>query len=432
MLVLQAIAAASIVAGLVYLAAVTVAALIVAMRCGGRREEPADDQHALSSSRFVVPVSVVVPLTAAADPAQSGATIAGLLGLTYPAFEVLVIAEELPSAVWERLKFEWALEARELFYRAALATAPIRMIYRSTRDARLMFVHKEPGPAADALNCGVNLARFRYVCAIEPGVTFGADALLRAMTPALADPAGVVAAVSHVETGGGALQRLSSARSLMESRVVWRRLGTALGPPDAVVLWRRDALELAGGFSIHAADPQLEMMARLQSATMPDDRGRVVRTADIFGHRDGTRVAGRVQSMVRRQTALLQALAWLRTSRRHRRLVSGYVIAAEVITPCVEGWIVAAAALAAAAGWLSWFDGLLVVAMLACRRAAISAAALLLRGALPDPPPDRHLRRLLALAPLEFFAFGAAAAYARVAGFRAWWRSRGAALEQTS
>ena len=102
-----------------------------------------------------------------------------------------------------RLADEWQLESREFFYRRTLDTAPVKRIFRSLRDTRLMIVEKEPDHRSDALNCGVNLARYRFVAVVPPGVTFDREALLRTMAPALRDPVSIVGVGSHVEREPG-------------------------------------------------------------------------------------------------------------------------------------------------------------------------------------------------------------------------------------
>src|SRR5437870_3323064 len=179
----------SIVGSLAYLAAVALAGVYLALRAGVRHEDLADDRDALSASRFTIPVSLVLRVNGSADAADTDRAIAALLDLNYPELEVIVIAEAAAAAVWSGLKGGWQLEAREFFYRASLPTAPITMMYRSARDARLLVVDKAPDTLADALNCGINLARFRYVSAIDRGVVFDGDALLRAMAAPLRDPA---------------------------------------------------------------------------------------------------------------------------------------------------------------------------------------------------------------------------------------------------
>jgi len=329
---------------------------------------------------------------------------------------VIVITEGLSKRVWESLKDEWRLEAREFFYRFSLATSPVRMMYRSARDARLLVVDKTPGTPADALNCGVSLARYRFVSAVEPGLVFDADALLRAMAAPLRDPAGVVGATIHVETTGATIQRLRSIRSLMDSRLVWRHLRGTLGPRDAVVVWRREAVEHAGGFSAAAADPHLEMMVRLQTATGPGAGGQVVRTAEIFGCRRPRPFSEHMRLTRRRQLAALQAVASMLRAGTPARAMLGYFFLSEVLTPCAQAWVLTATVAGAAAGWLSWVDVPLVVLLLAIGHALVSGAALLVRGELSDTPDARGLKRLLLLAPLEFLAFCAAVGCARTAG----------------
>ena len=428
----EVLIAASIATALVYLVGVAITLVVLAVRLGGRREDSPADYDALSASRFTIPVSLVVPVDGGANCGEVDATIDALLALNYPKFEIIVVADG--PAASDSLKARWGLEARELFYRAALATAPVRMMYRSSRDSRLLVVHKTPATMADALNCGVNLARFRYVTAVEPGVTFDADALLRALTAPLRDPAGVVGATSHVEITGGTLQRLRSIRSLMHSRVIWRTARAALAPGDAVVVWRRDAVAQAGGFSSAAADPHLDMMIRVQTSAAPGVRGLVVRTAEVFGHRRARTMVEYVRRIAHRQVAALQAVSSLTAAGPNARLMLGYCFVSDVLTPCVQAWVVVATISGAAAGWWPWVNAALAAVLLAFGQAIVTCAAVLVRGSLSFAPDARGLQRLLLLTPLEFIVLGAAAAYARTAGlcaFLSLLRSRGSVEART-
>ena len=57
---------------------------------------------------------------------------------------------------------------------------------------RLTVVDKVNGGKADALNCGINLARYRYVCGVDGDTVLAEDALLRGMRPVQRDPAHVL------------------------------------------------------------------------------------------------------------------------------------------------------------------------------------------------------------------------------------------------
>jgi hypothetical protein len=426
----QTLLLSSVVAALVYLAAVAVAAVAFALKHGGRREDPVDDHDALGSSRFTIPVSLIVPLSDATPSsaasvrrtASSRDFFADVLNLHYPEFEVIVVADEQHPSL-DALKADWGFSAHEFFYRQSLTTAEVRRIYRSSRDPRLMLVEKRAAGRADAVNCGVNLTRYRYAGVVDADVTFAPDALLRAMSAPLRDPASVVAASSHVESGGdNAWERLVSTRSRMESLLVWRRLTHGFGPAGGVVVWRRDALLQMRGFSTTAADPDLDMMMRLQTASPASDGGArpaVVRTPEVFGVVESRSRATVLRAMARRQQAALEALGtWAVRGGQSADAKSAvaYLAASQVVTPLAMGWVVAATAASAAAGWLPWRDVALSVILLSLGQAAATAAALFLHGSDADALDGRALTRLLLVAPCEFALCASGAAYARVSG----------------
>jgi cellulose synthase/poly-beta-1,6-N-acetylglucosamine synthase-like glycosyltransferase len=144
----EAMWAPSLVIALAYLSIVATAAIGAALRVGGRREDTVDHNDALSLSRFTIPVSVIVP--ASHDCGRLSHTVAALLGLHYPEFEVIVVVDGVAATALETFSREWQLEAREFFYRQTIDTSPVRRIYRSARDARLVVVDKASNGYADS------------------------------------------------------------------------------------------------------------------------------------------------------------------------------------------------------------------------------------------------------------------------------------------
>jgi hypothetical protein len=419
----QAVLEYSAVAALAGLLTVALATVVLALKYGGRQEDSADDYDALAASRFTIPVSVIVPLDEKSSPSRE--MIAALLGFNYPEFEVILIADDSAAPVLDAIKGDWDLSAHEFFYRQSLSTSAVQRIYRSSRDPRLMLVEKTAAGRADALNCGINLARFRYAGVVDAGVVFEPDALLRAMSAPLRNPAQVVAASSHVEarldadarvSADAARQQLESIRSLMESRSVWRTLKNGLGPDRAMVVWRRDALLRTGGFSTRAVDPDLDMMRRLQTSTLAPESGAigaVVRTPTVFGRVSPRSRADDLAALARRQRAVLETLsAWSGGPGS----TLAYFVASELLAPVLETWVVLAMGLGVAAGWTSWGALALSVVLLSLRRALVTSAALLLRGTAAEAPDERTLRRLLLLGPCEFVRYGPGAALARLNG----------------
>ena len=434
----ESLVTGSIAAAVVYLALVATLAIVAALRAGGRREDAGEDHDALAVSRFTIPVSIIV--TVSRRSAALGRAVSTLLELNYPEFEVIVVADGTSEIVIDSLGREWQLEAREFFYRKTIETADVRRIYRSGRDSRLMVIDKAAAGPSDALNCGVNVARYRYVLPVAPEVIFDRDALLRVMTAALRDPANVIGASNHIERGiypsvvspayplQGAppstgfarvtalFQRIASARSLMDSRLAWRFLGAGFSPTDAVIAWRRDAVIKLHGFSSSAADPDLDMMFRLQTQGS-DAGGRFTRGMDVFGHVGPQPVRIALRTSGQRQAAALAILA-ASLRGRARRLEArtlAYFVKSEIVTPLAQVWIVVATAAGAVLGWYSWTAVLLVLVMLSLGNAAVTTAALLLRGSSPGAPDEPELRQLLTAGPFEFLVYRPALAAARLA-----------------
>ncbi len=419
---LQILVTTSVGIALAYLGGVSVMSVVAALRAGGRREDAPDSYEALAASPLTMPVSVVVPVGTAERASQA---LLALLDLAYPEFEVIAIVEPAGEGM-DALIAEWQLESREFFYRRTLETAPVRRIFRSQRDARLMVVEKDADHSSDALNCGVNLARYRFVAVVPPTVTFDRDALLRAMAPALRDPVSIVGVGSHLERipadrksvdRSARFQRLQSIRSLMFTRLFWGHLRRGLGPEDGVVIWRRDAVLQANGFARNVADPDLDMMFRLQHGVGGEDR-RFVRNEDAFGQ-TGTRSPKDVRAAAqRRQHAVLEmSTAWGPGATQSVGLRTfAYFLESELVTPVAQLWVVLATVGGAAAGWFTWTSALLAVLLLSFGTAVVSAAALLLRGAHPGSPERDELQALLFLAPLEVLVHRPLQAWARLAG----------------
>jgi glycosyltransferase involved in cell wall biosynthesis len=447
MALLIAITASVVTASLGYLMIVAAAAVAGAISRGGRRERAADAYQALAVSRFTIPVSVIVPVDGDCETLSD--TIEGLLGLNYPEIEVVVVAESMPDRLLAALKHDWALEPKELFYRRTLHTSPVRRIFSSDRDERLVIIEKDPACRADALNCGVSFARYRYVVSVSPDIAFDSDALLRLMSPALRDPGAVLAVTSYVErrpaNGSGVpspdsrlpspdprppspdwiaasddYQRLASIRSWMASRLAWHQVQCGLPPRDGVTAWRRDAVMELGGFSTEAADAELDLLVRLQTSQSDGPSGRVVRTSEVFGHTGTLSVQGAAALAARRQSALLQALKTFRAapgSNPARRTMK-IVVGVELMTSAAQGIVAVLVIVAALAGWVSWRAPYLTFLLLTFGYAVVSASALLLRGGTPGAPSGDDLKRLLLRAPLEFAVYRPTLLWARLVANR--------------
>jgi cellulose synthase/poly-beta-1,6-N-acetylglucosamine synthase-like glycosyltransferase len=154
--------------------------------------------------------------------------------------------------------------------------------YASRLKHELTVIQKENGGKADALNCGVNAARYPYVCAIDADALLEEEALIRVAQPIIDDPDRVVAtggivrivngcsvdhgrvvAVGLPKSGLATVQVVEYLRAFLVGRVGWSRLGLLLIISGAFGLFRRSLVEAVGGWSTTTVGEDLELVFRL-------------------------------------------------------------------------------------------------------------------------------------------------------------------------
>ena len=74
-----------------------------------------------------------------------------------------------------------------------LTTKPVRGVYRSLANREIVVIDKENGGKADAINAGINAARYPLVCVIDADSLLEDDALTRAVLPFVEDPTTIAA-----------------------------------------------------------------------------------------------------------------------------------------------------------------------------------------------------------------------------------------------
>ena len=382
----------------------------------------------LASSRFTIPVSVVMP-TFGVNVEDA---VHQLLLLNYPEFEVIIINNGPPEAL-DQLRERFSLSACEVFYRRTLPTPPVRAIFRSTSDPRLLVIDCPGHTRGDALNVGVNLARYRYICCADKDARYTPDALLVAMRAAMDDPATVVgvttslAALDSDPTAGlagqstaSALRTLSNLRGLL-ARDNQRRLGLSLDVKPGSTLWRRDVVVDAGGFSTDVSPERLEMTVRAHRQLLRTRAPYQILhvTEPVGATRQEATLAQLIAERQQRHQAMARILWRYRGmlfNPRYGRIgmvnLPQYLFAA-VVVPWLELACLVALPFAAVAGVLSPLNLFLVIAAVGFGNGVLLNTAMLLA---PWPPDDRSQLRLLALGPFELFVWRPVQLYSRLLG----------------
>jgi hypothetical protein len=401
------------------------AVVAIATRRRARYRGHADD--VLATSRFTIPVSIILPAGADADVT---AAAEHLLGLAYPEFEVIVVTS---GGVAPDLRRRFELKACEIFFRRTLQTPAVRALYRSATDARLLIVDCDARTRGDALNCGVNMARNRYVCCADHRARYTTGSLLASMQPAVEDPGAVVAVTTTITadsddgSAGGSrpdlhqlLQRLSALRDVLGPGGR-RRLRLAPEGLHGFTLWRRDVVLETGGFSPDLVAEQADLTLRAHRQLLRSGQPyRIVHITEPVGRAaDQMALAMLLEEQTRRRDALASAV-W-----RSRGMLFNpaygrmglidlpQLLLSTVVVPWLELMCLALLPFASAAGVLSTSDLIVVIAAIAVGNGLLIDTALLRS---PMELSERQVLELVLLAPFELFVGRPVGLWSRLTG----------------
>jgi cellulose synthase/poly-beta-1,6-N-acetylglucosamine synthase-like glycosyltransferase len=235
----------------------------------------------IKRSPLAPPITILVP---AHDEEKSICTaVRNLLDLDYPELEVIVINDGSGDNTLQIMQQEFRLRPVRAVYIPQVVSAPLRALYRSDVDPRLVVLDKEPaGSKADALNAGLNAATSPYVCIVDADSVLERDALLRIMVPVLADPkrvvsvGGIVRVLNGSEIEGGRIRRVRLPRKSIEviqvveylrafliGREAWARGNMLMIISGAFGLFRTDLVRAVGGYRSCTIGEDFDLVARL-------------------------------------------------------------------------------------------------------------------------------------------------------------------------
>jgi cellulose synthase/poly-beta-1,6-N-acetylglucosamine synthase-like glycosyltransferase len=225
------------------------------------------------------PVSIIVP--AYNEESTIVAAVRSFIRLHYPRFEVIVVCDGPTDGTLDRLIEAFALVEEPRVWSKVLPTQPVRRVLRSLRYPGLVVVDKENGGKADAVNAGINLARYPLIAPVDSDCLLDAQAILRASRTFVKDGrviavGGTVRPLNGAVIRGGLpselrmprrwierLQIVEYARAFFLGRAGWTRLGALMIISGAFGLFRRDAVVRVGGFWTETLGEDMELVMRL-------------------------------------------------------------------------------------------------------------------------------------------------------------------------
>jgi len=236
--------------------------------------------HDMLQSDSSPPVSLVVP--AYNEAAGIVDSIRSRTILAYPRFEIVVVNDGSTDDTLEALIDAFQLRRVDIPIRPQLDHQPIRAIYQSALPINLTVVDKENGGKGDALNAGINAARYPYVLVTDADMIFEEESLLHSMRPFVEDRHRTVAVGGNIRPLNGCqvahgrveqpglpigltelVQVVEYQRSFLAARPGWSELNGLLLVSGAYGVFRKTALIECGGFPEHHLGEDFDVTMRL-------------------------------------------------------------------------------------------------------------------------------------------------------------------------
>ena len=238
------------------------------------------DYRQIMQSEMTWPISVLVP--AHNEEKTIVETVRSLMMVNYAEFEIIVINDGSVDGTLAKLTEAFDLRRTDKVYRVELPTEEVRGLYGSLAHPNLVIVDKVKGGKSDALNAGINVARFPLFCSIDADCVIEDNALLRVVKPFMEHPDETVAAggivrivngcevrdgrVTHIELPDRPLpifQVVEYLRAFLTGRVGWSVLQSLLIISGAFGIYKKREVVEVGGYSTRTDTEDLELVVRL-------------------------------------------------------------------------------------------------------------------------------------------------------------------------
>lgn len=237
------------------------------------------DVGELMQAAGALPVTLISP--AFNEEATCVEATRALLGLRYTAYVVLFVNDGSSDQTLSRMVEAFELEPATLTPTAAIPTARVRGIWKSSRRPNLWLIDKENGGKADALNAGINYCRTPLWGGIDADSLLDPDALTRVVRPFLEDSTtvaagGTIRIVNGCTVRSGRVVRvrlprrrlarfqvLEYLRAFLTGRMGWDALNASLIISGAFGVFRRTTAVAIGGYDTRTRGEDMELTVRL-------------------------------------------------------------------------------------------------------------------------------------------------------------------------
>lgn len=243
-----------------------------------------EDDHAgwtILRSSSALPISIIVPAYNEANTIREN--VMALLALHYPDLRIIVVNDGSSDDTAQTMVQEFNMTETYLVRETdTISHKPIRNIYRSAKYPSLLFIDKENGKKADAINVGLTCVRTPLFCVIDADSLLEPTALLKAVRPFMETSDNVIAVGGTIGIVNGCtikngqvvdyklpksflarLQVLEYIRAFLLARLAASRKGSLAIISGAFGIFRRDIAVAVGGYDTTTVGEDMELVLKM-------------------------------------------------------------------------------------------------------------------------------------------------------------------------
>jgi len=246
-------------------------------------------------SRSALPISIIVPAYNEANTIRE--SVMALLALHYPDLRIIVVNDGSSDATAETMVKSFNMTETYVVRETETIThKPIRQIYRSHIYPSLLFIDKENGKKADAINVGLTCVRTPLFCVIDADSLLEPTALLKAVRPFMETSDNVIAVGGTVGIVNGCkvengqvtdyklpknflarLQVVEYIRAFLMARLAASRKGSLAIISGAFGIFRRDIAVAVGGYDTTTVGEDMELVLKMHRMMLETNTPYAVR-----------------------------------------------------------------------------------------------------------------------------------------------------------
>jgi cellulose synthase/poly-beta-1,6-N-acetylglucosamine synthase-like glycosyltransferase len=342
-----------------YLILILIASLDVVRTVRRARFQSYDD---IFANPLTPPVSIIIPAHNEATVIVD--SVRAMLALRFSEFEVIVVDDGSTDDTFAVLQSAFALRRIEKVIPGQVVTVgAITEVFASPSEPLTVVRKVGAGRRSDAVNAGVDIARYPLVCMVDADSILEEHALLSVVKPFVDDPERVVATGGLVRVANGAsiyrgrvedarhshrwlarIQHVEYIRSFLLGRLGWSQLDSLLIISGAFGVFRRDVVLEVGGLDPDSLGEDAELVATIHEY-MRDNR-RDYRIVFVPEPVCWTEVPESLSQLAKQRERWSRGL--LQLMRKHRRMIGNprygrlgtlslpYHLAFEVLGPVIE------------------------------------------------------------------------------------------------